>query len=211
MARRTRRRRSRAWHSNSWSWKRTSCNGSRGRWSGWIGTKTKQKFGKQKAEIMKTQKQSRNLWVVISIFYFLLSVFTSRAYPPAPASQAQVNAGVEPYLYVTPKTLARATGLISQGLVFGSLTLTNTISQTSVTLTITNNVVSLPSNADWVGGRFIGANNTLGDFIGSAAGLYGVLATALTGTVPSTNLPPILGKLANNSVRFNLLPVLTTT
>ena len=33
-----------------------------------------------------------------------------RAYPPAPASQAQVNAGTEPYLYVTPATLAGKTG-----------------------------------------------------------------------------------------------------
>jgi hypothetical protein len=102
-----------------------------------------------------------------------------------------------------------AGALVSPGWVFGSLTLTNPVSQTSVTLTITNNVISLPSNADWVGGRFIGASNTLGDFIGSGAGLYGLTALALMGTVPATNLPPLLTKLANNSVRFNLIPLLT--
>lgn len=42
-----------------------------------------------------------------------LSVWTpSYGYPPGPATQASVNAGTEPYLYVTPKTLA---GWVSNG------------------------------------------------------------------------------------------------
>ena len=52
---------------------------------------------------------------------------TVRAYPPAPATQAQVNAGTEPYLYVTPKTLAGA-GVITQNVsaaVLGGLTISN--------------------------------------------------------------------------------------
>lgn len=39
----------------------------------------------------------------------ILTVFLAaavRAYPPAPATQAQVNAGTETYKYVTPATLA---------------------------------------------------------------------------------------------------------
>lgn len=39
-----------------------------------------------------------------------LCVWTAQAYPPAPASQAQVNTGTEPYLYVTPLTLQNKTG-----------------------------------------------------------------------------------------------------
>jgi hypothetical protein len=179
-----------------------------------------------------------------------------------------------------------ASALISPGWVFGSLTLTNTISQTSVTLTITNNVASLPSSSDLIGGRFIGASNVLGDFVGSGAALFNVQAggistnggtvgqillltssgtvwtndqsivqagsyefvTSITnlitgqitytvtgvntnqflgagtggyrdaGNVTNLNLGanniqktnPILTKLANNSVRFNLIPPLTS-
>ena len=42
------------------------------------------------------------------ILLTMLLVISVRAYPPAPASQAAVNAGTEPYLYVTPATLAGA-------------------------------------------------------------------------------------------------------
>jgi hypothetical protein len=41
---------------------------------------------------------------------FILQPSSLLAYPPAPASQAQVNAGTEPYLYVTPATLTGSTG-----------------------------------------------------------------------------------------------------
>ncbi len=44
-----------------------------------------------------------------AIFY-LLTALLAYGYPPAPATQAQVNTGTEPYLYVTPKTLTGWTG-----------------------------------------------------------------------------------------------------
>jgi len=53
----------------------------------------------------------RWLILVVSAFQlFSFSAFRVWAYPPAPATQAQVNAGTEPYLYVTPNTLANKTG-----------------------------------------------------------------------------------------------------
>lgn len=44
------------------------------------------------------------------ILLMLLLASVVRAYPPAPATQAQVNAGTETYKYVTPATLAGWTG-----------------------------------------------------------------------------------------------------
>jgi hypothetical protein len=50
----------------------------------------------------------------------LLSVLPAHAYPPGPASQAQVNAGTEPYLYVTPKTLANSTITVASATTAGT-------------------------------------------------------------------------------------------
>jgi hypothetical protein len=49
----------------------------------------------------------KNLILILAV---MLVAFVAQAYPPAPASQSAVNAGTEPYLYVTPLTLAGWTG-----------------------------------------------------------------------------------------------------
>jgi len=49
----------------------------------------------------------------LPLIVMMVAALTGRAYPPAPASQAAVNAGNEPYLYVTPQTLAGSTVMTS--------------------------------------------------------------------------------------------------
>lgn len=61
-------------------------------------------------------------WQLAIFLMVALAAGMARAYPPAPASQAAVNAGTEPYLYVTPKTLAGA-GMVTNGAAGGILPL----------------------------------------------------------------------------------------
>lgn len=71
------------------------------------------------------------IWTRLLLLGLLLSILNSqfstcRAYPPAPATQASVNAGTEPYLYVTPKTLAGWSGSSGGGIGTNSVYTANT-------------------------------------------------------------------------------------
>ena len=56
-------------------------------------------------------KELKSLFILILL---LAATLPLRAWPPAPASQAEVNAGTEPYKYVTPATLAGVVGGVAR-------------------------------------------------------------------------------------------------
>lgn len=115
----------------------------------------------------------------------VLTLVSVRAYPPAPASQDQVNAGLESYRYVTPLTLAAA--------------LTNCVSvRTTNGFYVAS--VSYPVIDDQVRMRCTSISNFNGSFS------VDVLANARMASVATGTNPPVYMHITNGICTWTTNP-----
>ena len=81
--------------------------------------------------------------LLLALFILHSSFFICLAYPPAPATQSQVNTGTEPYLYVTPATLAAklaASGTTPDPLTIGTVNVTGNLTGNGFGLSQSNGI-----------------------------------------------------------------------
>ena len=141
-----------------------------------------------------TKNKTWKMWIGFGLL-LLLGGTACKAYPPAPASQAQVAAGAERYLYVTPATLyyMRTNGLLGGTNNFNyfypvDATVTNTTtlpagSNATVTVTGSSNLVfvfGIPAGRDGAVTNTVNITNTINQ------------TNVYTGQFPSTEANPVL-------------------